>query len=59
MIPYSLAYCELYIAVALFALKVFPRMTLFETTEEDIKYDHDMFVPMTKEDSNGVRVEIS
>lgn len=55
---YSLAYCELYVAVAVMALKIFPRLTLFETTEEDVKYDHDLFVPMTKEDSRGVRVLI-
>lgn len=55
----SLAYCELYLAVAVMALKIFPRMTLFETTEEDVKYDYDLFVPMTKEDSKGVRVLVS
>lgn len=32
-------------------------MELFETTEEDVLYDHDMFVPMTK-DERGVRVRI-
>jgi hypothetical protein len=41
------------------ALKIFPRLILFETTEEDVKYAHDLFVPMTKEDSKGVRVLVS
>lgn len=40
-------------------LKVFPRLTLFETSEEDVRYDHDLFVPITKKDSKGVRVLIS
>lgn len=33
-------------------------MRLFETTEEDVKYDHDMFVPLVKSESKGVRVVI-
>ncbi|ROV99536.1 hypothetical protein VMCG_06332 [Cytospora schulzeri] len=49
----SLAYCELYLTVATMALKIFPRLTLFETTEEDVKFDHDLVVPMTKDDSKG------
>jgi hypothetical protein len=32
-------------------------MRLSDTTEEDVAYDHDMFVPMTK-DNRGVRVTI-
>lgn len=32
-------------------------MRLRDTTEEDIKYDHDMFIPMT-EHNRGVRVTI-
>ncbi|ROW14033.1 hypothetical protein VPNG_04067 [Cytospora leucostoma] len=55
----SLAYCEIYLTVALFVLKVFPRMTLFETTEEDVKYDHDMFVPIPKDGTKGVRVVVA
>ncbi|KAH8750306.1 cytochrome P450 [Diaporthe sp. PMI_573] len=51
-----LAYCELYLAVALLTLSVFPRMTLVDTTEDDIRYDHDLLVPMTKKGSQGVRV---
>lgn len=33
-------------------------MRLFETTEKDVRYDHDMFVPLTHDDSKGVRVTI-
>lgn len=34
-------------------------MSLFETTDEDLAYDHDMFVPMPKKGSKGLRVIIS
>ncbi|KAF2667975.1 trichodiene oxygenase [Microthyrium microscopicum] len=52
----NLAYCELYVALTALILKVFPRLELFETTEADVKYDHDMFVPMPYKGSKGVRV---
>lgn len=55
----SLALCELHIALAALALRVLPRMRLFETTQDDVVYDHDMFIPMPKPSSNGVRVTIS
>lgn len=35
-----------------------PYMRLYETTERDIRYDHDMFIPMTESGSKGVRVII-
>ncbi|KAI1630610.1 cytochrome P450 [Biscogniauxia mediterranea] len=54
----NLAFCELYLAVAALVLRVYPHMRLFETTEEDVVYDHDMFVPLTKDESKGVRVVI-
>lgn len=54
----SLAYCELYFAVAALALRVIPRLELFETTIDDVKYHHDLFVPMAHPDSKGVRVVI-
>lgn len=57
-IPLSLALCEMYIGLAALILRVFPRMRLFETTEEDILYDHDMVVPVPKAGSKGVRVVI-
>ncbi|KAI4869958.1 cytochrome P450 [Hypoxylon rubiginosum] len=54
----NLALCELYLCLAALILRVFPHMRLFETTEEDVKYDHDMFVPLVKSESKGVRVVI-
>ncbi|KAI2616488.1 cytochrome P450 [Hypoxylon sp. NC1633] len=54
----NLAYCELYLALAALTLRVFPHMRLFETTEDDVRYDHDMLVPLTRDGSNGVRVVI-
>lgn len=44
--------------MAALTLRVFPRMQLYETTEEDIRYDHDLFVPMVKRGSKGVRAII-
>ncbi|KAF0327386.1 major facilitator superfamily transporter [Colletotrichum asianum] len=41
----NLAYCELYILLALLIVRVFPRMKLHETTEADVAYDHDFFNP--------------
>ncbi|KAI0171940.1 cytochrome P450 [Hypoxylon sp. FL1284] len=54
----NLALCELYLALAALTLRVFPHMRLFETTEEDVKYDHDMIVPLVRDESKGVRVLI-
>jgi hypothetical protein len=54
----SLAYCDLYLALAAVALRVYPKMQLYETTEEDVKYDHDLFVPMPRDDGKCVRVTI-
>ncbi|KAI1506236.1 cytochrome P450 [Biscogniauxia marginata] len=54
----NLAFCELYLTVTALALRVYPHMRLFETTEKDVTYDHDMFVPLAKDDSKGVRVII-
>ncbi|KAI1776778.1 cytochrome P450 [Hypoxylon cercidicola] len=54
----NLALCELYLALAALVLRVFPHMRLFETTEEDVRYDHDMFVPLVKGGSKGVRVVV-
>lgn len=52
----SLAYCEIYLATAALTLRVFPQMRLFETTVDDIKYDHDLVVAQAKKGSKGVRV---
>ncbi|KAK4075534.1 cytochrome P450 [Purpureocillium lilacinum] len=55
----NLALCELNLALAAVALRVMPHMNLFETTDRDVRYDHDMFVPMAEAGSTGVRVKIS
>lgn len=57
-INYSLAYCEVYIMAALVALRIIPRARLFETTVEDISYDHDLIVLQTKKGSISVRIQI-
>ncbi|KAL2207483.1 cytochrome P450 [Sarocladium strictum] len=54
----NLALCELHLVLAALALRVLPEMKLHETTEEDVLYDHDMFVPMAKAGSQGVQVMI-
>ncbi|KAI1085096.1 cytochrome P450 [Whalleya microplaca] len=55
----NLAICELNVALAALTLRVFPHMHLFDTTEEDVLYDHDMLVPMTRPSSKGVRVTVT
>ena len=55
---YSLAYCEVYIMAALVALRIIPRARLFETTVEDISYDHDLIVVQTKKGSISVKIQI-
>lgn len=52
----SLALCELHLVLAGLALRVLPNMELYKTTEDDVLYDHDMFVPVAKAGSQGVRV---
>ncbi|KAK9772365.1 hypothetical protein AB5N19_09619 [Seiridium cardinale] len=54
----NLALCELHLLLTALTLRVFPQMQLFETAEKDVRYDHDMFVPLTYDDSKGVRVTI-
>ncbi|KAI0839693.1 cytochrome P450 [Hypoxylon sp. FL0890] len=54
----NLAICELYVALSALTLRVFPHARLFKTTEEDVAYDHDMFIPMPKAGSEGVRITI-
>ncbi|KAI1864594.1 uncharacterized protein JN550_008881 [Neoarthrinium moseri] len=54
----NLALCELYLVLTALVLRVMPRMKLYETTEKDVTYDHDMFVPVTVSGSKGVRVLI-
>ncbi|KAL5118194.1 hypothetical protein ACEQ8H_003866 [Pleosporales sp. CAS-2024a] len=53
----NLALCEIHLCLTALALRVLPHMRLHDTTDEDVTYDHDMFIPMTKHD-RGVRVRI-
>ncbi|PNY29945.1 Trichodiene oxygenase [Tolypocladium capitatum] len=52
----QLANCELYIATANLALRVWPQMSLYRTTIEDVEYDHDQLLSVPKAGSKGVRV---
>ncbi|KAF4960058.1 hypothetical protein FSARC_10553 [Fusarium sarcochroum] len=54
----NLAYCEVYIMAAMLALRVIPRARLYETTIEDITYDHDLIVVQTKKGSISVRITV-
>ncbi|XP_044721523.1 cytochrome p450 domain-containing protein [Hirsutella rhossiliensis] len=54
----NLAYCELYLLLAMLVVRVFPHMKLHETTEADIAYDHDFFNPFPVGTSKGVRAII-
>ncbi|KAL4817233.1 cytochrome P450 [Aspergillus spinulosporus] len=54
----NLAYCELYLLLALLVVRVFPHMRLYETTEADVAYDHDFFSPFPVYESKGVRVVV-
>ncbi|RBR23917.1 uncharacterized protein FIESC28_03227 [Fusarium coffeatum] len=54
----NLALCELYLSLTALVMRVMPHMRLYETTERDVRYDHDMFIPVTVDDSWGVRVTI-
>lgn len=56
--PNSLALCELNLVLAALTLRVFPHMKLYKTTERDVLYDHDMFIPVVASGSQGVRVTI-
>lgn len=47
------------LALAALALRVLPHATLYETTYDDVLYDHDMFIPRTRKESKGVRVKIN
>lgn len=58
VVTLSLAYCEVYIMSALIAFKVIPRASLYETTDEDLKYDHDQIILQTKKGSISIRIKI-
>ncbi|KAJ5578592.1 uncharacterized protein N7459_007556 [Penicillium hispanicum] len=55
----NLAYCNMFLLVTALTLRVFPRTKLYKTTEMDVKYDFDLFVPQTSRESKGVRVLVS
>jgi hypothetical protein len=52
----SLAYAELYLTLPAVICRLVRRLELFETTVEDVRYDHECFVPVPREGSRGVRV---
>ncbi|KAL8849537.1 MAG: hypothetical protein Q9221_005471 [Calogaya cf. arnoldii] len=54
----NLAYCELYLLLAMLAVRVYPRLQLYDTMEKDVAYDHDFFNPFPVWDSKGVRAII-
>ncbi|GJC90649.1 cytochrome P450 monooxygenase tri4 [Colletotrichum liriopes] len=54
----SLAYAELYLALAAVILRVVPRMQLYDTTKREVEYDHDLGVPVPVS-TRGVRVKIT
>lgn len=53
---YSLALCELYLATAALAFRVLPRLKLYDTTYEDIRYDFDAVTPQPEKGTRGVGV---
>lgn len=55
----SLAYCELFLTTAALAVRVFPHMKLFDTTIDDVKYDHELFTARGKRGSKGIRATIT
>lgn len=55
----SLALCELYFAIVMLVLRVYPRMQLFETTIDDVKLYRDLFVPIFKDGRKGVQVFVT
>ncbi|KAE8369703.1 cytochrome P450 [Aspergillus caelatus] len=54
----NLAFCELHVVLAALTMRVFPHMQLYETTEDDVRYDHDLFNPLPKASSKGIRAVI-
>ncbi|OGM50575.1 hypothetical protein ABOM_000567 [Aspergillus bombycis] len=54
----NLAFCELHVVLAALAMRVFSHMRLYETTEDDVRYDHDLFNPLPKASSKGIRAVI-
>jgi hypothetical protein len=57
-IPNSLAICEMNLLVAALTLRVLPKMRLYETTADDVRYDHDLMIPMPRKGSKGIRAVV-
>ncbi|KAF9880458.1 trichodiene oxygenase [Colletotrichum karsti] len=55
----NLALCEMNLCLTALVLRVLPKMQLFDTEDEDLAYDHDMFVPEPAKGTTGVRVKIA
>ncbi|KAK7572720.1 hypothetical protein V3481_017910 [Fusarium oxysporum f. sp. vasinfectum] len=55
----SLALCEIYIMAALMAFRIIPKAELFDTTIEDLTYDHDLVVLQTKKGHISTRIKIA
>lgn len=54
----SLANAELHMAIGLLVRRLSGRMSLFETTKEDVEIQYDRFVPTPKDGTKGIRVLI-
>lgn len=59
VVSYSLALCEIYIMAALMAFRIIPKAELFDTTIEDLTYDHDLVVLQTKKGHISTRIKIA
>ncbi|KAM0809196.1 hypothetical protein AB5N19_09539 [Seiridium cardinale] len=53
-----LAYCNMFLALTALTLRVFPRARLYDTSADDVTYDHDLLVPQPKKGSKGVRIQV-
>ncbi|KAK3210380.1 hypothetical protein GRF29_44g2555326 [Pseudopithomyces chartarum] len=54
----NLAICEMNLLVAALTLRVLPKMRLYETTADDVNYDHDLMLPMPRKGSKGIRAVV-
>ena len=45
--------------IATMAFRILPRAQLFETTMDDLRYDHDMVVVQTKKGSISTQIKIN
>ncbi|KAK8080844.1 cytochrome P450 monooxygenase aflU [Apiospora hydei] len=52
----NLALCELSLVTAALALRVLPRAELYETTDEDVAFDHELVLPQIKKGLRGVQI---